>query len=347
MKYRAMYFKDGVLRVLDQSRIPTMIEYVDCASHYDVFTAIKEGKIVGRIPVGIASAYAIALASDCIANSDGTACENWDSALLQLRCAGDFMNSVRQPSVTSFIRNVIAHAKAVVNNTPFDLGYLRACLLRYADRLCDSASAASHAIGNVGVSLFKKFNQVLVHGGHLSAFDAAPALAPLYAAKRKGIEFNVYVSEARPKLYGTRLTAWELQQADMRPIVVTDSVASWLMREKRVDFVIVQADRIASNGDVLAQSGTYSLAVACHYHKIPFYVASPLESIDLTIQNGDDFRIDVSGADDVITSGNMREVSVFNPVVDVTDAKLITALITDFGTITPVNDKNIEYAFAC
>ncbi len=347
MKYRVMYYKDQGMRVLEQGRLPSLINYADCQTHYDIFSAIKNRNIVGRMPIGIASAYGMALASDCLTKDDGSEVDDWKSFMVELSGAGDFINLSPNANVSSFIRGVINHAKSISRDTSFDLKFIRACLFRYADKLAAEECQANIAIGEYGCKLVRPGCQVLLHGGHLSTFEYAPALAPLYTASKKGVEFNVYVAESRPHLNGTRLTAWELQQTDnMNPTVVPDQVVPWLMKTGRVDLVIVQAERVAANGDVLAESGTYGLAVACKSHNIPFYVCASLGSIDLTFVAGDEFNLGLVDPNDVITSGNMRDVSVFGTLMDVTDHQLITGIITDKGIISPVSSQAVERCFA-
>lgn len=347
MKYRALYYKENVLRVLDQSRIPTLVEYVDCKTQYDVYTAIKDEKVVGRLPVGVAAAYGLVLAADSLTRKDGSACETWGQAHIELINVAHFLSMARpSDSITSATRGMLEAAKNVTKSAPFDLRHLQFELLREANRMYDAACANCEAIGPSGVHLIRKGYQVLTHGGHLSTFGVAPALAPLYAARKKGVEFNVYVAETRPKLQGCRLTAWELQQAEMKPMVVPDGVVPWLLKEGRVDVAILPAERVAANGDTLSRSGTYAIAAACRHHDVPFYFACTSSAIDLTMQDSDDFRIDLGDPADMITSGNMKDVVVYNPVADVTPYQLITGLITDLGIISPVNGDKIEEAFA-
>jgi translation initiation factor 2B subunit (eIF-2B alpha/beta/delta family) len=185
--------------------------------------------------------------------------------------------------------------------TVCDKRYLKEHLLKAANAIYEEDARSCASIGENGASLIKNGMQILTHcnAGALATAEMGTALAPMYVAHKQGKNFNVYVDETRPLLQGARLTAWELKESGISTMLVTDNCAGKLMADFRVDIVIVGADRIAANGDVANKIGTYSLAVLCNYHKIPFYVAAPLSTFDLKCKSGRDIKIELRGSEEV------------------------------------------------
>lgn len=353
MKYRSLYFKDK-LRILDQVLLPTKIEYVECGSHLEVYSAIKNLKVRGAPAIGIAAAYGMALSIDNLVKANGCDVTNWDDALFALSAVADFLNEARPTAVninwatSRMLRSVrewaLTHA--------FDIVTLRKSMLEWAECICEEDVIACTEIGEFGAALIKNGMQILTHcnAGSLATAGLGTALAPLYIAHRNGKKFNVYVDETRPVLQGSRLTAWELHQSGLEPVLITDNCAAYLMSQKRIDMVIVGADRITKIGDVANKIGTYGLAVLCDYHKIPFYVAAPVSSFDMNIRNGQDIPIEIRDPAEVTTIAGQQlaptGVFVYNPAFDITPAALITGIITDHGIINPVNEDKVEKCFA-
>ena len=203
------------------------------------------------------------------------------------------------------------------------------------------------AIGNFALGLIPDGGGVLTHcnAGALATGGIGTATAPLYLAHQKGKTFKVYADETRPLLQGARLTAWELGAAGIDVTLITDSTAAQLMAAGNVQLVITGADRIAANGDVANKIGTYGLAVLAHAHKIPFYVAAPTSTFDLTIGDGGQIPIEQRAAEEVTGGFGRRtapdNVQVYSPAFDVTPHALITAIITDRGRIQPVNAETV------
>ena len=204
------------------------------------------------------------------------------------------------------------------------------------------------AIGRHGVELLTDVHGVLTHcnAGALVTVDYGTALAPIFAAHEAGKRLHVYVDETRPLLQGARLTAWELQQRGIEATLICDSMAAQVMREDRVQAVIVGADRIAANGDTANKIGSYGVALLAAAHNIPFYVAAPSSTFDLSIASGEQIPIEQRPAEE-ITHGFGRQtaptgIDVYNPAFDVTPAKLIHAIICEHGVIRPVNREQIS-----
>src|SRR5207253_7479201 len=207
------------------------------------------------------------------------------------------------------------------------------------------------AIGRCGASLVSDGRGVLTHcnAGGLATADYGTALAVLFTAAEQGRRFQVYADETRPLLQGARLTAWELQQRGIDVTVICDSMAAQVMKEGKVQVVVVGADRIAANGDTANKIGTYGVAVLAQAHGIPFYVAAPSSTFDLSLASGDSIPIEQRDPREV-THGFGRQtapegVKVYNPAFDVTPAHLIAGIVTEKGLIRPVTAAEIRQVF--
>ncbi|MEE9370020.1 MAG: S-methyl-5-thioribose-1-phosphate isomerase, partial [Sedimentisphaerales bacterium] len=186
------------------------------------------------------------------------------------------------------------------------------------------------------------------NAGALATAGQGTALSVMFEAHKKGKKFKVYVDETRPLLQGARLTAWELQQASIDVVVICDNMAGWLMKQDQISAVITGADRIAANGDTANKIGTYSLSVLAREHDIPFYIAAPSSTFDLSIKSGDQIPIEQRGADEVKFFGGERVapdgVEIWNPAFDVTEAQDIDTIITERGVIEkPTPEKVAEH----
>ena len=207
--------------------------------------------------------------------------------------------------------------------------------------------AACVSIGENALTLLKDGMTLLTHcnAGGLATVHYGTALSPMLLGREKGIHFKVYADETRPLLQGARLTAWELYHAGIDVTVITDNMAGMLMKQGKIDAVIVGCDRIAANGDAANKIGTYSVAVLAKHHNIPFYVAGPVSTIDLTTQTGDEIPIEERKADEVTCGFGKRTapegVKVYNPAFDVTPHELITAIITEKGVVKNPNEEKL------
>ena len=210
-----------------------------------------------------------------------------------------------------------------------------------------------HSIGEYGASLLGGVQGVLTHcnAGGLATAEYGTALSVFFTAQDQGQDLHVYVDETRPLLQGARLTAWELMQRGINATLICDSMAAQVMREGRVQAVVTGADRIAANGDSANKIGTYSIAVLAQAHGIPFYIAAPSSTFDLSLESGDQIPIEERAADE-ITHGFGRQtapagVDVYNPAFDVTPADYIAAIITERGLIQPITKDRIFEGSGC
>jgi methylthioribose-1-phosphate isomerase len=221
-------------------------------------------------------------------------------------------------------------------------------LLREARLIHDDDRRTCHAIGDFGAQLFQDNDGILTHcnTGGLATSEYGTALAAIFTAQDQGKNIHVFADETRPLLQGSRLTAWELQQRGIPCTVICDSMAAQVMREGRVQAVIVGADRITARGDTANKIGTYGLSVLAKHHNIPFYVAAPRSTFDLSIVSGEAIPIEQRRADEIVMGFGKQTapigINVYNPAFDVTPAELITAIVTERGIIAPVNEPNVR-----
>jgi methylthioribose-1-phosphate isomerase len=226
---------------------------------------------------------------------------------------------------------------------------IKQALFNCAQEIIEDDRRVCRQIGRYGQDLIKKNASVLTvcNAGMLATIDYGTALGVLYSAKAKGRQFSVYACETRPLLQGARLTTWELRSNGIPVTLICDNMAATLMQQKKVDIVIAGADRITSSGDVANKIGTYSLAVLCAYHKIPFYIAAPISTFDVSLAHGKDITIEQRASEEVTHLFYKKPmapkgVTAYNPAFDVTDHSLITGIITEFGIIRPPYARNIE-----
>ncbi len=319
---------DGFLRLLDQTRLPHEVVFRDCRTVDDVWEAIRTLQVRGAPAIGVAAAYGVVIGLQDTPDSE------FDR---RLRTVIERLRSARPTAVN------LLHA----------LDEMERCrskdeLLPAARNLEAADRAMCRAIGRWGAPLVPNGGAVITHcnAGSLAVSEFGTALGVLYAAAEAGKRFRVYVDETRPLLQGSRLTAWELRESGLDVMVICDSAAGALMRQGRVQMAIVGADRIAANGDTANKIGTYSLAVLARAHDIPFYVAAPASTFDLSLDCGDRIPIEERSPRE-ITHGfgaatAPEGIAAYNPAFDVTPAELITAIITDRGTIQPVNEGAIR-----
>jgi methylthioribose-1-phosphate isomerase len=329
---------DGTLRMIDQTLLPTELREIECRDVATVWEAIKMLRVRGAPAIGIAAAYGVVLGVREHAD------DSLDSRLAEVV---DYLAGSRPTAVNLFWALDRMKAKATALRTGRSPQETIAALLEEAKAIHEEDRALCHAIGRYGAELLPSGAGVLTHcnAGGLATAEYGTALSVLFTAQDQGKQLHIYVDETRPLLQGARLTAWELMQRGIPATLICDSMAAQVMREKRVQAVVVGADRIAANGDTANKIGTYSVAVLAKAHAVPFYVAAPSTTFDLTISSGDQIPIEQRSASE-ITHGFGRAtapegVGVYNPAFDVTPAELITAIITERGIIEPITCEGI------
>ena len=324
-----------VVRMLDQTRLPQEVVWVDCKDHQTVARGIKELWIRGAPAIGVAAAMGTALGAQPLLAS------SYEEFTRQLKPIMDTLAVTRPTAVNLFwalerMRQVLqAHSEEPIET-------LKAKLVEEALRIHQEDIECNLAIGAHGADLIKDGDTILTHcnTGALATGGHGTALGVIRTAWQKGRRLQVLVGETRPVLQGARLTMWELQQDKIPSTLITDNMAGAMMGKGLVHLCIVGADRIAANGDTANKIGTYSLAVLAMAHQIPFYVAAPTSSIDPSIHSGDQIPIEERNPEEVTTiMGKIRiapnNVAVANPAFDVTPAKYITGIITEHGVFKP------------
>ena len=319
------------VEIIDQRRLPNELVRQELRTVDDVCDAIATLSVRGAPAIGIAAAMGLVVA---LARHADDSPEHFVAAVESL---SERIGAVRPTAVN--LPWAMERMRRTARSTSGDSRRILGALQEEATRILDDDRATCRRIGEHGLPLFPATASVLTHcnAGALATGGIGTALAPVYLAVEQGRRVHVYVSETRPLLQGSRLTAWELTQAGIDVTVLADGMAATLMRDGAVDLVIVGADRIAANGDVANKIGTYALALAARHHDIPFYVAAPWSSVDPATATGQDIPIEHRGADELREwNGTMivpEGAAVYNPAFDVTPADLVTAIITDRGTM--------------
>ncbi len=332
-KDASLWWEDGALWLIDQTALPQQVKTYRCTSWEEVADAIRTLRVRGAPAIGLAAAYGLALAA-----RTQTAAGAGPEPLGQLRGAAAALRATRPTAVN--LAWALDHLLGVAEATP-DSAILAERLLEAAHALARADLDANRRIGEHGAALLRSGARVLTYcnTGMLATGGYGTAFGVLRRAHEQGRAIRVIVCETRPVLQGARLTAWELQQAGIPATLITDNAAGTLMRSGEIDAVIVGADRIAANGDVANKVGTYTLAVLAHAHRIPFFVAAPLSTVDLTTPDGTAIPIEERSPDEVTTVAGVRMapagVPARNPAFDITPHALVAAIITEAGVVRP------------
>jgi len=320
---------DGKLRILDQSRLPREQIFADLANYHDVVLAIKEMRVRGAPAIGVAAAYGIAL------GASGIKTAKKDEFLAQLNQVMQAFAASRSTAVNLF--QAINRMKKAARGD--GVTEIKNSLINEAKRIHKEEVTATKQLSQLGAELIKDGFTLLTHcnAGPLATAGYGTALGVIKAAKEQGKRMSVFVTETRPLLQGARLTTWELMQEGIPVTLITDSMAGYFMQQKKIDCVIVGADRIVANGDVANKIGTYTLAVLAKENKIPFYVAAPTSTIDLSLSSGDKIPIEERSPEEVTHIQGVpiapEGIRAANPAFDVTPHGYITAIITEKGII--------------
>jgi len=328
-------WKDGAVRLLDQSRLPGAVEFLDCRDYREVADAIRTLKVRGAPAIGVTAAMGIALGAQSV---NGTEYRAFALAVLAI-C--DALAATRPTAVNLFWAiERMKRALDSLQSQPISL--IKQNLIKEAQAILEEDIGLCRAMGRHGAELIKDGQTVLTHcnAGALATAGYGTALGVIRAAWEQGKKIHVIADETRPVLQGARLTAWELMQDRIPVTLITDNMAGSLMRQGKIHLCVVGADRIAANGDVANKIGTYSVAVLAKAHNIPFYVAAPYSTIDLKTLSGADIPIEQRNPSEVTTIHGSHPVApdgvaVYNPAFDVTPAALITGIITERGVFKP------------
>src|SRR4051812_19726169 len=319
--------------LVDQTRLPHETVLVPCRTPDDVAHAIKSMQIRGAPAIGVAAAYGMALGAAAYPGTDA------EGFVRELERVAALLRQTRPTAVNLqwALDRTLARGRALAQQ--HGVAQAKAGLLKLAHEMADEDVAANKRMGAFGLDLVPSGANVLTHcnAGALATVDYGTALGVVRAAHEAGRGIHVYVDETRPFLQGARLTAWELQQLGVPMTLITDNMAGHFMNRGKVDLVVVGADRIAANGDVANKIGTYSLAVLARENGIPFYVAAPTSTIDLSLATGAEIPIEERSSREVTeVSGTQIAplgVTAAHPAFDVTPSRLVTAIITECGVV--------------
>ena len=327
------------IRILDQTRLPQEEAYLELEDYRSVASAIVEMKVRGAPAIGVLGAYGVALGALKI--DAGTR----DDFLTKLREVSQTLAGTRPTA-----RNLFGALKRMsqMAEAGKTIEQIKAALVKEAIRIHSEESEATRELSQFGAELIRDGFTILTHcnTGSLATAGYGTALGVIKRAWEQGKKIKVFATETRPLLQGARLTAWELKKTGIPFTLVTDSMAGYFMKQKKVDCVIVGADRIAANGDTANKIGTYTLSVLAKENNIPFYIAAPTSTTDPTMATGDDIPIEERSPEEVTCIQGVRiapeGVTVANPAFDVTPHHYISAIITERGIIREPYIENLK-----
>ena len=326
---KAIEWLDNKLRILDQSKLPGKQCFLELFDYHDVALAIKEMKVRGAPAIGITAAYGVALGAGDIETTDRAEFLAQFNQVMQAFAA-------TRPTAVNLFHAVKRMREAAVGG---DVSEIKKALVAEAGRIHREMIEATERLSQLGAELIEDGFVVLTHcnAGPLATAGYGTALGVIKAAKEQGKRIKVIATETRPLLQGARLTTWELKQEGIPVTLVTDSMAGYFMNRGKINCVIVGADRIAANGDVANKIGTYTLAVLAKENNIPFYVAAPTSTIDLSLSSGTEIPIEERAPQEVSHIQGIAiapdGIEVFNPAFDITPHNYVSAIITEKGII--------------
>ena len=342
--FKTIEWLDRGVRMIDQRVLPSREVYKTYRNYKEVASAITDMVVRGAPAIGVAGAMAIALGASKI------------SAREIKGFTREFRKIVRhvagaRPTAVNLAWAARRMEEVFEANKDKPVDEIKKILIAEACRMHDEDVRINRKIGRNGARLLKNNSTVLTHcnAGALATAGYGTALGVIRAAVESGKKIHVLADETRPFLQGARLTAWELKKDGIDVTLIADNMAGYMMQQGLVDAVVVGADRIASNGDTANKIGTYTVAVLAKAHRIPFYVAAPLSTIDMNMKDGSEIPIEERSTKEITHIGGTRlaptGIKVRNPVFDVTPAKLVTAIITEKGVVTKPFRKNIKALF--
>ncbi len=332
------------VRMVDQRKLPRKVEWVTCRGYKDVIRAIRNMVIRGAPAIGVAAAMGMALGARSIRT------RNPQTFMKQLKDMGRSMQDARPTAVNLkwAVERMISLAEKMEKHPPETI---QERLWEESQQILEEDIKINRAMGKHGAALVPQGSVILTHcnAGALATGGYGTALGVIRAAHERHKDIQVIADETRPWLQGLRLTAYELMADGIPVSVIADNAAGTLMRQKKIDLIITGADRIAANGDVANKIGTYQVAVLARAHKIPFYVAAPVSTIDPTLPNGDQIPVEERDPREIYTLGQTQlgppRVTALNPAFDITPSKYVSAIITEKGVIRPPYRRAIRALF--
>lgn len=331
--------------ILDQTKLPNHEEYLDLEDAESMWNAIKLLQVRGAPAIGVFAGYAIAVLAGQIADLPRK------EFLEMLQKQADYLNSSRPTAVNLSwaLKRQMEKAEKCKEN---DCHEIARTLIKEAKRIDEENLEMNRKIAEYGVTLIKDGDGILTHcnAGYLACLGYGTATAPIYMAQEKGMHIHVYSDETRPLLQGARLTSFELAKSGVPVTSICDNMASLVMKEGKIQAVMVGCDRIAANGDFANKIGTSGVAILAKYYHIPFYTLGPSSTIDFSTKTGSDIHIEQRDPDEIRSMWYkepmiLKEVDCYNPSFDVTDHSLLTAIVTERGIVYPPFEENLKKLF--
>jgi len=337
---KTMEFKDDFLYLIDQRKLPVSYEIFQCKTYRDVDFAIKDMVVRGAPAIGAAAAYGVVLAAKEFLHEDR------DVFFSELDKAMNILNRAR-PTAVNLMWAIRRMRNAVEKHKDLPLDKLYQRIKEEADRIYEEDINTNKSIGKHGNAIIPQKATILTHcnAGALATAGYGTALGVIREAFYSGKDIMVYADETRPRCQGGRLTAWELKMEGIPVRLIADSVAATLIRDGKIDVILVGADRIALNGDTANKIGTFMLSVVAKAYNVPFYVVAPVSTMDFDIKSGEEIVIEERDSMELTHIENIRiapeGIEVYNPAFDVTPNENITGIITEKGIIKPTYIENI------
>ena len=330
MRIKAIEWLGTRVRILDQTKLPQKEVYLELERYQDVASAITELKIRGAPAIGVAGAYGVALGALKIES------KSRDNFLQKLGALTQTIAATR-PTARNLFRALERMQKTAESGK--DIGQIKKALVNEAIKIHSEEAEATRTLSLLGAELIEDDSTILTHchTGALATAGYGTALGVIIRAREQGKRLKVFATETRPLLQGARITAWELKKAKVPFTLITDSMAGYFISRGEVDYVIVGADRIAANGDTANKIGTFTLAVLAKEYAVPFFVAAPTTTIDMTLASGDEIPIEERSPEEITHIQGVaiapEGIEVANPAFDITPHRYITAIITENGII--------------
>ncbi len=333
---------DSSLIIIDQTKLPNDLVMLHLRTQKEIYDAIYLLEVRGAPAIGVAAAYGIYLAAKGIDTDD------YDEFATQFDAAKDYLASSR-PTAVNLTWALNRMRDVVTANKTESVAHIKELLLAESRKIQQEDIDTCRMIGENGLTLLHKGDGIITHcnAGQLATSKYGTATAPMYLGQKRDYGFHIYCDETRPLLQGARLTSYELMSAGLDVTLMCDGMAASIMKRGLAQAVITGCDRVAANGDAANKIGTMPLAIAAKHFGVPFYICAPSSTIDMKTATGDDIVIEErkpSEVTDMWYEHPMapKGIKVFNPAFDVTDASLITAIITEKGVIYPPFDKSIK-----
>ncbi len=334
------------LELIDQTLLPNEEVFLYLDQREKIFEAIKMLRVRGAPAIGMAAAYGLYV---CMNKIETEAFDTFKKEFIEIK---NYFATSRPTAVNLFwALNRMENRFEKEEIKGVTIEEMKKALLDESEKILEEDQAMSKAIGEYGLELLEPGMGLLTHcnAGGIATSGIGTALAPMYLGHEQGYNFRVYADETRPLLQGSRLTAYELYKAGLDVTVICDNMASLVMKEGKIDAVLVGCDRIAANGDAANKIGTSGVAILAKEYGIPMYVFGPTSTIDMDTETGQDIEIELREEEEIGNGFGQRtapkEVKAYNPAFDVTDAKYITAIITEKGIVYPPYKANLKKLF--